>query len=69
MNSVSSGTGANRPDFHSSFTSSILSRRDETKFHQTYRGPSKAKLFLVVADSTNLVTDLRVEDLLLEGLV
>src|SRR5262245_36231179 len=27
------------------------------------------KLFLVVADSTNLVTDLRVEDLLLEGLV
>jgi hypothetical protein len=27
------------------------------------------KLFLVVADSTNLVTDLRVEDLLLEGVV
>ena len=27
------------------------------------------KLFLVVADSTNLVTDLRVEDPLLEGLV
>jgi hypothetical protein len=27
------------------------------------------RLFLVVADSTNLVTHLRVEDLLLEGLV
>ena len=27
------------------------------------------KLFLVVADTTNLVTDLRVEGLLLEGLV
>jgi len=31
-----------RADFQSSFACSILSRRDETKFHQIYRGPSKA---------------------------
>ena len=43
MNSVSSGTGANRPNFQSAFACSILSRRDETKFHQICRGPSKAE--------------------------
>src|SRR5262249_9287388 len=42
MNSVSPGTGLNRPLFQSSLACSIRSRRDETKFHQIYRGPSSA---------------------------
>ena len=34
MNSVSPGTGANRPVFHSSLACSIRSLREDTKFHQ-----------------------------------
>jgi hypothetical protein len=34
MNSVSSGTGSNRPPFQSSLACSIRSRLEETKFHQ-----------------------------------
>ena len=34
MNSVSPGTGANFPVFQASFACSILSLREDTKFHQ-----------------------------------
>jgi hypothetical protein len=42
VNSASPGTGSKRPDFQSAFAASIRSRRDETKFHQMWRGPSIA---------------------------
>ena len=43
MNSFSSpGTVSKRPSFQSAFACSIRSLRDETKFHQMWRGPSIA---------------------------
>ena len=43
--------------------------RDATLGLSPVGAMNAGKLFLVVADTTNLVTDLRVESLLLEGLV
>jgi hypothetical protein len=43
--------------------------RDATLGFSPVGAMNAGKLFLVVADTTNLVTDLRVESLLLEGLV
>src|SRR5258706_134389 len=40
MNSVSPGTPAKRPAFQSALASSMRSLREETKFHQIWRGPS-----------------------------
>src|SRR5215210_8847339 len=40
MNSRSPGTLANRAAFHSALACSIRSMREETKFHQMWRGPS-----------------------------
>ena len=42
VNSASPGTGSKRPDFQSALAASMRSRREETKFHQMWRGPSIA---------------------------
>ena len=42
MNSVSPGTKSKRPAFQSALAWSMRSLREETKFHQMWRGPSMA---------------------------